>query len=318
MPITEQIALLSNWEFWALTLASAATALVGLYLIVHYLRHVRTIADTPTAKVRSAHQGYVELAGMATRMEGDPILAPLTGQECCWYRYKIERRGDKHWRTIEKGSSEHLFLLRDNTGNCIIDPDGADITPGHTHVWQGNSSTPSAYAGNSVGPGKFWKLSTILNRHVTNGSRYRYTESRIHERDPLYAIGQFKTLDEMDHMQQRGEITRELLRDWKQQQAELLLEFDRNRDRHIDPEEWEQVRRKAATQAHTEQQQLLGDNTLHTLSDTGSRQQPFLLSSLPEFDLVRRYRLFVHLATAAFFLGGSLGVWLLSFKFGNL
>ncbi len=314
MSLTHQITLLSNWEFWALTIGSAVAALVGLYLVVHYLRRVRTIEDTPTARVRSAHQGYVELAGTAVKMEGEPILAPLTGQECCWYRYKVERRGDKHWHTVEKGSSEHLFLLQDNTGECIIDPDEADVTPEHTDVWHGNSSTPSTYTGNTTVPGRFWKLAKILGQHTTFGSRYRYTESRIHHQDPLYAIGLFKSLDEMDHMQQREEITRELLRDWKQDQAGLRLEFDRNRDGRIDAAEWEQVRHKAARQAQTEQQQLMGENQLHTLSATGSRHQPFLLSSLPEFDLVRRYRLFITLATTTFFVGGALSVWLLSFK----
>ncbi|MCP4126635.1 MAG: hypothetical protein GY753_06185 [Gammaproteobacteria bacterium] len=314
MSLTHQITLLSNWEFWALTIASAVVALIGLYLVVRYLRLVRTIEDTPTAKIRSAHQGYVELAGMAVKMEGEPILAPLTGRECCWYRYKVERHGDKHWHTIEKGSSEHLFLLQDDTGECIIDPDGADVTPEHTDVWHGNRSTPSTRTGNTTVPGRFWKLAKILGQHTTIGSRYRYTESRIHHQDPLYAIGLFKSLDEMDHMQQRKEITRELLRDWKQDQAGLRLEFDRNRDGHIDAAEWEQVRHKAARQAQTEQQQLMGENQLHTLSATGSHQHPFLLSSLPEFDLVRRYRLFITLAATAFFVGGILSVWLLSFK----
>lgn len=317
MPITEQIALLSSWEFWALTLLSAAAALIGLYRIVHYLRLVRTIDDTPTAKVRSAHQGYVELAGTAVRMEGESILGPLTGQECCWYRYKIERHGDKHWHTVEKGGSEHLFLLRDDTGDCIIDPDGADITPAHTDIWYGNSRTPSTYTGSNTQPNIFWKLTGLLGKHSTIGSRYRYTESRIHHQDPLYAIGLFKSLDEMDHMQQRKEITRDLLQNWKQDRTGLMLKFDRNRDGHFDPEEWERVRHEATTLAQTKQQQLLGESILHTLSDTASRHHPFLLSSLPEFKLVRRYRRFVYLATAAFFVGGALSVWLLSLKFAT-
>ncbi len=315
MPLTEQIALLSRWEFWGLTLLSATASLVSLFLLVHYLRRIRTIEDTATARVRSAHQGYVELVGSAIGMEGEPILGPLSGQECCWYSYKIEKRGDKHWRTLEKGDSEHLFLLRDTTGDCVIDPDGAEVTPGHTDVWYGNSDRPSTYSANPhIDSGMLWKLAGLLGRETTFGSRYRYTESRIHHQDPLYGIGQFKTVDEMDHLQQRHEITRELLHHWKQDRAELLLRFDRNRDGHINPEEWEHARQEAATQAQAEQQQLIAGSTLHIMSDTHDRHTPFLLSTIAEFDLVRRYRRLVYLATSVFFAGGALAVWLLSLR----
>ncbi len=315
MPLTEQIQLLSNWEFWALTLLAAAVSMAGLYLLVHYLRKARTIEDTPTAKVRSAHQGYVELAGMAITMPGEPILGPLTGLECCWYSYKVEQRGDKNWRTIEKGRSDHLFLLRDNTGDCIIDPDGADVTPSQTDTWHGHNRRPTAITGSTdLGPGTLGGLVSLLGRNPQHSSRYRYTESRIAHQDPLYAIGMFRSHDEIHQMRQRDEITRDLLRDWKQDRAELMLRFDRNRDGQINPEEWEQARKAAAAQARTEQQQLLGDNNLHTMSDTNDRRAPYLLSTLEQFDLVRRYRRFVVLSTCAFFASGTLCVWLLSFK----
>jgi hypothetical protein len=316
MTLTEQALLLSSWEFWYLTLFLAATAIGGFSLAFHYLRLARIIEDTPTANIRSAHQGYVELAGSAEQMAGDPILAPLTGLPCCWYSYKVERRGDKGWFTVDSGSSEHLFLLRDATGDCIIDPEGADVTSDQKDVWQGDREIAPTHASNKLPSG--WKLllklGQTINRTGAIGSRRRYTETRIHHGDQLYGIGLFKTLDEVDHIQQRSEITRELLREWKRDNASLLFEFDRNRDGHIDQKEWEEVRHKAEKQAQAEQQQLIDGSILNTLSDTGSRQHPFLLSTLPEFDLVRRYRLFVTLATSAFFIGGATSVWLFSIK----
>ncbi len=319
MSLTEQALLLASWEFWGLTLLSAASAISGFYLAFRYLRRARTIEDTPTAKVRSAHQGYVELAGQAISMEGEPILAPLTGKKCCWFSYKIERRGDKHWLTVEKGTSDSLFLLRDETGDCIIDPEGADVTPGHKDVWHGNSRTATTTTGNSSQDvsSLLLKLGASVNSGINVGGRYRFTESRIHSQDQLYAIGMFKTLDEVDHIQHRSEITRDLLRSWKQDMPSLLVEFDRNRDGRIDSTEWENVRQKAENQAHVEQQELLDGSILNTLSETKSSSHPFLLSTLPEFDLVRRYRLFVMLATLAFFSGGALAVWLFTIKFTN-
>ncbi len=316
MTLAEQLLHLTDKEFWSITLFSAAATIGGFYLAFHYLRRARIIEDTPTANIRSAPQGYVELAGRAVQMEGEPILAPLTGLSCCWYSYKIERRGDKGWFTVDSGSSEHLFLLRDDTGECIIDPEGADVTSDQKDVWQSDSRIATPQADNKLPSG--WqlllKLGQTINSTEAIGSRHRYTETRIHDGNPLYVIGLFKTMDEVDHIQQRSEIVRELLHKWKQDKDSMLLEFDRNRDGHLDQDEWEQVRQKALNQAQIEHEQLKRGSLLHTMSDTGSRRHPFLLSNLPEFDLVRRYRLFVGLATVAFFIGGALSVWLVSIK----
>ena len=48
--------------------------------------------DTPTSKIRSAAQGYVELSGHGELMEGPKIIAPLTSKYCTWYSYKVEER----------------------------------------------------------------------------------------------------------------------------------------------------------------------------------------------------------------------------------
>src|SRR4030067_2822595 len=55
-----------------------------------HVSHVRLIEDTPTAKIRSAPQGYVELEGLGKLMDGPPIIARLTGLPCVWDRYTIE------------------------------------------------------------------------------------------------------------------------------------------------------------------------------------------------------------------------------------
>ncbi len=319
MPLTEQILHLADAEFWAVTLFSAACAIGGFYFAFHFLRRARIIEDTPTANIRSAHQGYVELAGTAVQMDGEPILAPLTKLPCCWYSYKVERRGDKGWFTVDSGSSEHLFLLRDVTGDCIIDPEGADVTSDRKDVWQGDNEISISHVSNKL-PSS-WKLLLKLGQGINStqaiGSSRRYTETRIHDGDQLYGIGLFKTMDEVDHIQQRSEITRELLREWKKDQSSLLFEFDRNRDGQIDQQEWGQVRRKAEIEAQAEHQLLIDGSIIHTLSNTGSRSHPFLLSTLPEFDLVRRCRRFAILSVITFLCGGVIAVWMLTLKLTN-
>lgn len=318
MSLTEQILHLDHQAFWIIASISITAAIGGFYFAFHFLRRARIIEDTPTASIRSAHQGYVELAGRAQQMEGEPILAPLTKLPCCWYSYKVERRGDKSWLITDQGTSDHLFHLRDETGNCIIDPDGAKVTAERKEVWHGASSSPIPHMNKKL-PSN-WKLLLKLGQPVhsgTLGSSYRYTETRIHDGDPLYGIGQFKTLDEVDHIQQRSEITRELLREWKQDKPSLLFEFDRNRDGKIDQQEWDRVRQKAEDHAMSEQQELIQGSILHTLSDTGSRSHPFLLSTLEEFDLVRRCRRFAILSIITFCAAGALAGWMLTLKLTN-
>ncbi|MES9845989.1 MAG: GIDE domain-containing protein [Candidatus Sedimenticola sp. PURPLELP] len=306
---------ISTGEFWFFLALAVAASGAGFWFAFRSLMRARIIEDTPTARVRSAQQGYVELNGSALSMEGEPIRAPLTGTDCCWFRYKIEKRGDKNWRTIESQSSDSLFLLKDQTGECIIDPEGAEVTPSDRSVWYGSSREPANRTPdrNPVMRQPAYKLVKFLNTDLSPGfgNRYRYTEERIYSGDMLYSIGMFKTLDDMDHAKSRKELAMQLLRDWKQDQVTMLKRFDKNGDGQIDMQEWEKVRRTAAAEAGKEYAEQMENQVMHTLSSTGSRRHPFLISTLPEFNLVRRYRLYAAGSIAAFFIAGGIAVWLI-------
>ncbi len=105
----------------------------SLFAAFRYMIKARTLEDVPTSKARSAEQGYVELEGNAIMMPGDPIRAPFSGRECVWWSYKLEKRdGDGDWRTVKKAASDSLFQLKDATGTCLVDPEGADVYPEHS------------------------------------------------------------------------------------------------------------------------------------------------------------------------------------------
>src|SRR5579871_4099491 len=79
-------------------------SLFALYFFYQWYKNLkfgRVIADTPTAKIRSAAQGYVELLGQGHRLNGEPSFAPLSKLPCIWYRYAIERRSKNRWFMIE-------------------------------------------------------------------------------------------------------------------------------------------------------------------------------------------------------------------------
>ena len=157
-------------------------------------------------------------------------------------------------------------------------------------------------------------MAKLLNTPVGFGNRYRYIEERIYPGDRLYTIGLFKTRDDLDHQLSRNEQVRELLRQWKRDKTGLLARFDLNRDGDIDPKEWELVRKAATAHAELEQPLLQARQDLHILRTTNSHRHPFLLSTLPQFSLVRRYRFKAFGAITVFFLSGALSIWMMGLR----
>lgn len=310
MTITEQIIHLSEIEFWLFFLAAVAGAGYAFFYAFRQIALARLIEDTPTTAVAFAQQGYVELSGIANPMDDTPLLAPLTGNECCWFSYKIEKRGNKSWRTVEQRSSSQVFLLTDDTGVCRIQPEGAQVTVQERNIWYGNSRVPLT----AQLPGSQPKVKTLggfLTLEVSVSGRYRYTEERIISGSRLYVIGNFKTADELDHHTQRNNTTREILRTWKQDRRALLARFDRDWDGEIDAEEWEQARQAARAEGELACQVIQSRSIAHSLSSGSNSKQPFLISTLPQFDLVKRLKLLAAGSITAFFVAGGLGVWMI-------
>jgi hypothetical protein len=318
MTISEQVQLLAAGEFWLFFALAFALGSAGFWFAFRSLHRARLIEDTPTARIRSAQQGYVELDGTAHAMDGEPILTPLTGVQCCWYRYRIEKRGDKNWRLVESGVSDSLFLIRDATGECIIDPEGAEVTPSDRSVWYGDTPRPINHnpLRTPVTQQPWFQLGRFLNTDMGSsmGGRYRYTEERLTSGDMLYAIGLFRSLDDVDHAVNRKELALELLRQWKRNPEELARRFDHNGDGQIDLDEWEQARKAAYREAGQEYTEQIQNQVLHTLGRTGSSRHPFLISTLPQFNLVRRYRRWATGSIAGFFLAGGIAFWMLGLR----
>ncbi|QYZ66257.1 MAG: hypothetical protein OI74_14725 [Gammaproteobacteria bacterium (ex Lamellibrachia satsuma)] len=307
---------MSTLEFsvWAGTLS--LLSLAALFFSFRNLIRARVIEDTPTSRIRSAHQGYVELNGKAAAMKGEPIITPLTHSPCCWFRFKIERKGEKGWRTVRQGGSEGLFLLKDDSGECIVNPDGADVIPSEKNVWYGSNSLPQA--GPATGGLDYNSSTTLFGlqlniRSNSMGSHYRYTEETIYPGDPLYAIGLFKSIGEANWLAMRQDMVRERLRQWKQDRAGLLARFDRDGNGEIDLDEWESARGKAELEVASEQVQQ-DQQSLHTLSQPDSNR-PFLISSSAEFTLVKHYRRFAFGFITGFFLLGGISTWMLATRF---
>ena len=277
---TARIATAAPGPFWTMATLAAGAFALATYHAYRAFAHQRLIEDTPTTRLRSAAQGFVELAGTARTFDGEPILAPLSGISCCWFRYAIEERDrgrERGWQRIDGGTSSAIFMLDDAGAACAVDPEGARVTPSFRRTWYGNelphaSLLPRA----NVFGGLF-------------GARYRFTEERIDHGAPLLALG---------HLQTHGGAApgtaateaRDLLRAWKADRTTLLGRFDRDGDSTIDATEWDAAREAALAEATTSR---LG-NPLPPSVDLLMRPQggtrPYLLAALPEALVLRRQR----------------------------
>jgi len=279
--LTQAIDRAAPEQFWGYLAIAGLLTLWFFYRGFSRLRLARLIEDTPTSRIRSAHQGYVELEGEAVALPGEAVYAPLSGRQCVWYDFRIDHletrwhRGRRRpaWVSLEKGGSDAIFALEDGTGRCVIDPEGADIQPAHVITWQGHERFPY-----NTPPG-----------HSDFTGPYRYMERLIEPGDPLYALGWFVTLADSAH-KGLADRTRELLRRWKQAPEKLCKRFDLNRDGRIDPREWEVVRSMAEKEALRAQGRESESTPVHLLRKPPMKGNPFVLAAEDQPALISNFR----------------------------
>ncbi len=314
--LTSFIAALDPGEATFVIALCVAAAAWGAFRAWRDLHTARTIEDTPTARAGSAHQGYVELEGRARLMDGPPIVAPLSREPCVWYRYVIEERpqgwnGQNHkgWKVTERGASDDLFWLEDDTGRVAVNPEGAQVTPELREIWYGHDRTRRFTGPNA-------RMRGAVSLHAMGATR-RYTEERIPVGSPVYALGLLKNIG--NHMAQPtdGEHECEILAEWKRDQTALKKRFDLNGDGVIDEKEWMAARAAAQREARARREQEAAEfnDPINLLRATGDRRRPFVLSSLGQAALLRRLRRGIGLHLALFFAGGCVAIWLFNVRF---
>ena len=283
-------------------------AFCGFWICIYFawrdFRYARALSDTPTAKIRSAPQGYVELVGQAQPGPQGQTVAPLSGVSCVWHRYVVEKRGSKgKWTTLHRGVSDHPFLILDDTGECLVYPDGAEVVKTHRKCWRGDDPMYQKQpTGGLIGSAQ--AVGQFLNGISLGGQRYRYTEYRIMPGDPLHALGYFRTVGGASELpDKRGELA-ELLEDWKRDEKRMTL-FDRDGDGKLDAGEWGAAVSVAERQLSRDMLSRPDAPEIHTLSNPTARGRPFLLSTASQSRLVRGYRIRAAAATAGLAISGG-------------
>ncbi len=250
----------------------AAISLISFYAWLSSLYRLRTLRNTPTSKIASAAQGYVELIGSGQPFGAPPLFSNLRRLPCLWCRYKIEEREKNGWKTIESGETDDSFMLRDDTGECVVDPESAEIITQDYDQWQMEGR--------------------------------RYTEWKLIKGETLYVIGRFRTQGGSNQeFDTRAEVSA-LLTEWKKDMPTLLARFDLNKDGELSMEEWELVRQAAKLEVGKMRMDVQAQPGTNIISRSPDGQL-FLISNLSQDRLSRRYLLWAWGHVIIFF--GALG-----------
>ncbi|GAB2181650.1 hypothetical protein DLREEDagrD3_18730 [Denitratisoma sp. agr-D3] len=241
-----------GWRACALLIAA-----LSLLAWVSLLRRLRAVADTPTARIASAAQGYAELRGRGVALAGTPLFSPLRSQPCLWYRYEVERRQDDKWVNESGGESDASFLVDDGSGLCLVDPAGAEILTAQADRWQEGD--------------------------------HRYRQWLILPGETVTVLGEFRTWSGATLDLDAAEDVKHLLAEWKNDMPALLRRYDLDGDGELGLDEWELVRAQARREVERNHRELRATPDSHGMAAPADGRL-YLISTLAESQLLGRYR----------------------------
>lgn len=240
-------------------LFGSATAFTLFIAIFNYARLLK-ITEAPTSTIASAAQGYIELHGVASTKK--PFKTPYHNIPCVWFRaYAYANRVDPETKEVDKRllsftESKEVFQLRDESGECSVNPEDAEVI-------------------------FMEKRTQIKNEH-------RYVEEYLPSGKSIYLLGHLDTLHHYNTTQAIDKDTTDLLVSWKKNPSRLLARFDQDYSGQIDMDEWEVARKQARLEVEA-RHQMLAHNQELTLAKPKNGQL-FLISALSPQALRQQYR----------------------------
>lgn len=262
---------------WGSLAALAMLLASALYGWLRSVQHARLILDTPTSRIASAAQGYVELRGHGQPLGGTPVLSPLTGLPVLWYRLQTFRKtSDGKWRHETTTESDASFLLDDGSGSCAVDPEGAEML--------------------------------VQRREVTQLGDTRHIQWTLLRHDPLYVLGEFATLGSVNPDFDSARQVRELLAHWKSNRPALLERFDLDGDGELSMQEWELARAQARREVEQQLREVLAAPEAH-VTRAPADGRLYLISSLDPQRIGRRYHLWAAFHGALFLAAAGAIAW---------
>ena len=217
---------------WLLVPATAS-----LWFSLGLFRRYRLIVDTPTSRLSSSAQGYVELRGKAALPPGEACRGLPHLPVTVWLPGYVE---------------DQPFVLEDEHGSCLLYPEHAEIV-------------------------------------TRTGDNHLFLLHAIYPGQTLYALGELHTQRAENLALNHRERLAVLLAEWKQDQQQLLHNFDANGNGQIDPEEWQTVRQAAEQWVADDIREQQAEPGTHVMAGATAGQL-FLITNIPPETLARRYR----------------------------
>jgi hypothetical protein len=269
---------LESREGWLGTLS--AMALVSFFAWLSALHRLRTIRDTPTSKIASAAQGYVELIGRGRPFGDTPLISKLGYPPVAPLQDRTPHLGRQVGGRGERRKLDS-FVLHDDSGDCVIDPEHAEIVTKHRDQWSEGD--------------------------------YRNTEWKFIQNDNLYVIGEFRTRSMGIEFDARAELNA-LLAEWKRDRPALHARFDLDDNGELDMKEWALARQAAKREIGKKRNEALTQPDIHLICRPYDGKL-FLISNLTPEKLSRRYLFWSWMHLAIFFAALTGIGWLLQSPF---
>lgn len=255
-------------------MAAISVALV-IYLVKDVIKPtektVRSLDDVPRSKIRSAPQGYVELHGTA-RPFTNILTAPYSGKKCMYFFYRIQTAGRKT-KVIHEDTAYTPFILEDETGTCLVDPEEAD------------SVYPQLELHLDI---KVKELPAELRDKVPWFRRtVHIIENLIEPGDRIVVTGQFKTYGKNTAALNLKEETKKVMYQLFRDKQSLLKKWDRDRDGKLDKAELKKLHAHAWKDALEHYQQKNQHYALHKITRPLNSRDKLLISVGDEIRLKR-------------------------------
>jgi hypothetical protein len=290
----------------AIPLAFAVILPIG---ILQHLRQARSISDTPTSKICSAAQGYVELKGTSPTISD----GPLSGAPACLWRlsavrYRMNRRaGEKIEAELWAGAPSFFLPLDDGTGTCLVSLSEAELDGIETIRKRASRDDREALA-------PFFPVEE-RDELLCDGN-WTLTETVLPANRPLYALGRFSScttteeprdLDWTEAVLKRGAKVPRVARMLARETAKVAQQYHQER-----AAEWSRLARRV--EGVDERRPLRGTAQLSVLTVDYESQppRPLLVSYRSESEVKLNRYLGLWPMVVGFFvgLGGTaLTVW---------
>lgn len=196
----------SQWIVVGVGIGALALGIIFIVMGVLSRRKLTMMKETPTINAAQAAQAAsseginrVEVFGVAD--SPTPLSAPGTGTSCVYYRHKVERmterritdehgytRTEQDWDTVVDSKINTPFVVRDDSGEIRVVPDGAEFV---AQITMNDQVGSFGYDEPEAGGGVLGRvMDTVMDAALNQGpGYYRTSEWVIPTGQPVYVMG---------------------------------------------------------------------------------------------------------------------------------